>query len=438
MKEFKTATELNLAIKLASISIDAAQSYYEKQELKNIKTSKFNGRVVTASNIWSILGGLIGPQASGFIKNTFGITKALTLLAIIYSGGRRMATVVKDWIHNDPNKIESLPDPYEYIKREGVEYPGNKFKYKHKPDRSRVVGEDFYSDLNRDEPWYDEMQKQKTQEPLERSGIPANFGISPGFGAGDSRIKDESFYNSMKKYNFSEKLMKVFAQSGGSFKSETINKMEGPQLAPNSANWIDVDNWEQFLAQDPGGKWAATPSMNASFYDPSRTLGRNEAIRWDPAGYGKDFYQEKIGDRLNVAQERLEAFNEPEAQRQAAKIIFLNRQINLREKAGNITPNQAAQLRQMLVLLQEQNNPEVSEKIENLVRSAISGGFYTMPGQIDDIGIPENQIDWETIEDPMERNPEYQKVIDRSLGLMDRYRDKERYQNILGDSEYLE
>lgn len=437
MKKFKTATELNLAIKIASISIDAVNTYYEKQE-KNIKTSKFNGRVVTAANVWSLLSKLIGNHSTNFIQKTWGLGKALTILAIIYAGGRRMASIIKDLLNKDPYKIESLPDPYEYIKREGVEYPGNKFKYKHKPDRSRMVDQDFYSDLNRDEPWYDEVQQQKIQQNLGKSGFPIDLGISPGFSAGDSRITDESFYNSMKKYNFSKNLMKVVAQSGGSFVSETINKIEGPQLAPNSANWINVDNWEQFLAQDPEGKWAAAPSMNASFYDPSRTLGRDKAMRWDPLGYGKDFYQEKIGDRLNVSQQRLEAFNEPEAQRQAAKIIFLNRQINLREKAGRITPNEAAKLREMLIMLQQQNNPEIAKEIEHLIRSAISGGFYTMPEQIDDIGMPSYQIDWETIQDPMDINPEYQRMIDKSLQLMDKYRKKERYQNILGDSDYLE
>lgn len=438
MKSFKTTTDLNLAIKIASISIDAIKTYYEIDE-KEIKSSNFKGRVITSNNtVWNLLSGFLGDKTSNFLKGSLSIGKALALLSILYSGGKRMATFVTDLINKDPQKIQSLPDPYEYIKRgEDVEYPGNKFKNKHKPDKSRVVGKDFYSDLNRDENWYSDLENKKVKENLNQSGVPAQFGISPGFSVDNRRIKDEAFYDSMRKYNCSERLLKSFAQSAGSFKSETIDKIQGPQLSPNSANWINVNSWEQFLSQDPEGKWAATPSPDSSFYDPSRTLGRNEAMRWDPAGYGQDFYSEKIGDRLNVAKERLEQFNEPEAERQSAKIIFLNRQVNLREKTGNITPNQAAQLRHMLVLLQKQNNPEVASKIENLVRSAISGGFYTMPGQIDYSGIPEEQIDWETIENPMDSNEEYQKVLDRSLGLVDKYKENDRYQNILEDSEYL-
>ena len=432
MKKFKSVSELNLAIKMAAIAMDAVQA-----NEKEVKTSKFKGRVVTSSSVWSTLRGLIGNEAAGIVQKTLGYGGALAIIGIIYAGGRRIGSLIKDIINKDPKQLEFLPDPYEYIKREGVEYPGYKFKWKHKPDKSRQVAQDFYSELNRYKPWYEKAQEQKTQQILDQSGIPANYGIAPGFGVGDSRIKDTSFYDSMKKYNCSERLMKVFAQSRGIFKSETIDKLQGPKLAPNSQNWIDVNNWEQFLAQDPQGQWAAMPSADASFYDPSRTLGRDKPMRWDPAGYGKDFYQEKIGDRLEVAKERLEAFNEPEAQRQAAKIIFLNRQINLREEKGNITPNQAAQLRKMLVLLQEQNNPEVAEEIENLVRSAIAGGFYTMPGQSDYTGMPEEQINWDNRVDPIESNPEYRKVLDRSMGLFDQYRENERYQNILGDSEVL-
>jgi len=72
-----------------------------------------------------------------------------------------------------------------------------------------------------------------------------------------------------------------------------------------------------------------------------------------------------------------------------------------------------------------------------LVRSAIAGGFYTMPGQSDYTGMPEEQINWDNRVDPIESNPEYRKVLDRSMGLFDQYRENERYQNILGDSEVL-
>lgn len=450
----KNATELDLLIKVSKILDDAVLeksgvtasdlAVYEllpDEENKTV-TAAANPAGLTAETLEFItkeVAKRLGPSAGGRLGLLKRSPKFLNLVAKIGPYAligiilKRGFNKIEEWLGLDPDKRGNLPAPYEHIKDR------YKFDEVSDPSKSREVHPGFYEPEQTGEDWYKQLEQGKYLENLSQTGVPTGFGTAPGLVI-DSKNNDEfsSILEQLKKGNLPQYITsdtnkrEVTAQGAGSFTTETIQPIEGLSSSKFS-NFISPTSWEQFLSQG-AGQWAAAPSPDVAFYDPSGTLGRSKPIEIKPPGYGKDF---ATIDPLAYRKEMLKQFNVLEPQREAAKSVFYFNQINLLEGRGVISPEEANKLRFAIRQLTKTQDPQLASQIEFLINNAVKGEAYRLPGQKETAQtIPGEGIDWETRRDPLE-SEFHKRMLEKATGAMEEYKGNPLYQNIVQKSPLL-
>lgn len=438
---FNTATEFNLAMKIANIVDDAVKTKTGISASDLILSDMFYGRrkkIITAGIINTVKAEVQRLLASKAVNAASIPAKIAAMVAAIYGSyalGERMGDKVRQWLHIDTHG-ENMPDPYENISDR------RKFD-ENRADRSREVSPGWYEPEAKDS----YLDRIKMFNAGESSGIPANFGIAPGFSV-ETSPKKNNLAESIKQLQESNYLSasinnnkrEITAQSGN-FTSESIDPIQGVNLNSDVANWVQPTGFEQFLAESagpwrPGGvsSWAASPTPSSAFYDPSGSLGSNKPMEFRPPGAGQDF---AVVDPIAYNKGILEAFNQIEPQREAAKSIWRMRQINLLEQNGVISPQEAAKNKQMIIMAL-QTNPELGAQVDQIIQNNISGQAFAIPGESNlSSSIPEEQINWEyTGENPL-NNPMHRALMDKAMTAVDEYQKSPLYQNAVGQSEIL-
>lgn len=449
----KSATELDLLIKVSKIVDDAVlektgssasellvlELLEDDEEKKTVTAAATNPAGLTAETLEFItkeVAKRLGPNTANRLTRSIGflnLVKKIGPYALIGILGHRGYHKIKELLGLDPYKRGNLPAPYEHI-----EEP-YKFDEVSDPTKSRTVSPGFYEPEQTGEDWYKQLEQGKYLENLSQTGVPAGFGTAPGLVI-DSKNNDEfsSILDQLRRGNFPQNVAsnndkrQITAQGAGSFTTETIQPIEG--LSPSKfSSFISPTSWEQFLSQG-AGQWAAAPSPDVAFYDPSGTLGRTKPIEIKPPGYGKDF---ATIDPLAYRKEMLKQFNLLEPQREAAKSVFYFNQINLLEGRGVISPEEANKLRFAIKQLTESKDPNLASQIEFLINNAVKGEAYRLPGQTGVAQtIPGEGIDWETRKDPLE-NEFHKRMLERATGAMEEYKGTPLYQDIAQRSPLL-
>lgn len=421
---FKNLSELNLALRVAHIVEDAVNetigipaSTLVLAEIEKGRSKKvYSG--VDLSKIYQVLG---RSKSMGALK---GVGLAALLYAL-YAGGKRAGHKIREWLGRDPEKRGNLPDPYEHLDEP------YKYKENNKPDRSRQVSPGYYEPTQSTEKWYQDMEQNKKESRGRKTGIPADFGAAKGFSVGSRPLNQPNqFEETLKMRRKESKKQSDFqrtAQAAGSFSAESIDPIiGGDNLNSDIAGWVNPVRWEQFLSQG-AGQYAAAPSPDSAFFDPSGKLSGNKPMEFRPTAYGKDF---ATYDPIEIKKRRLEQFNTLEPERQAAKSIWRMRQINLLEQHGMIDAETAAKNRELIALAQQTLNPLLGDTVDQLIQENMGGEMFRIPNQeYTQTPLPSQSIDWNKRTNPID-NPLYKGIMDKALNAMNEYEESPLYQDI--------
>ena len=438
---FETATEMDLVIKLSNIFDDAILIKTGKTSIEHIlKEGNEKGREVVAANI-------IPPSLLRQIADR-GLTRGLALGKWgLYGIGalsayyilRRAINALKD--RGKAKKESNLPEILKGLDRKGT----YKFREQNQPSKYKQVSPGFYDPVATQENWYQQAEGQKFWDARQKHGVPAGFGIDPGFYL-HKPVEPSAFQNLTEQIRTSESDDERVVTAQG-FKDETIDPIKGQEgLNPNIAGWVNLNNWEQFLSQGAldtgkpwGAQWAAAPTPESAFFDPSGAMGRTKAMEWKPVGYGQEFYK-GTPDEADLAQfrkERLEAFTGPETYRQAVKAIYLTRLLDLREQEGLMTPDQAAQAREMISVVVQGHYPEKTDEVLNLIEQGLGEGIHEWAGTEGVDRLDQEQADWESIVNPLEESEKYQGRLEKAQELMRDYEEGPRHRRLTDSSLVL-
>ena len=434
---FKSATELNLAIKMAKIADDAVSFKTGTSSSDLILNEILDGRkkkTITAGRIDDIIQmaqGLIHQGKSG----SFVFLKIIGIAAMLYgslAAGKRIANLVRNQLGLDPYNKGNLPDPYE-----NIEEP-YKWKEELKPNKTREVYPGYYEPTSHEDQWRQDVEKRKFWDAGQKSGVPAQFGTSPGFYV-DKYAPNNQFSNALdklKEENYKQASEQEdgeikTAQSAGSFTTKNTEPMSD-NYTSSFKNFISPSNWEQFLSQG-AGEWAAAPSPEASFFDTSGALGRNRPMEWKPIGYGQESVQSSMEDMFDYKKSRFDALRGVDPSRRAARSIYLMRLVDVKEQQNVLDPNQAAILRNQIVQLQQEGSPETFEQVSNMIEQGIGGGAFSIPN-MQDPTTRQTSFDLEALKKDPLNNPMHQNLMDHISGSMSEYREEPLYQRTIQPS----
>jgi hypothetical protein len=431
---------------------DAMQAcWMEKMASENVRMKK------TAFN-WSSVMGAADRYGKGL-----GTAGAISLgLLGSYIGGQRLINYLQRKLGGDPLNRGNLPDAYEGIRRYGPR-SDYKFEGEDAPTQSRSVDQpDFYLEESNAEPWNQQSRFYNYWNANQQYGIPADFGIAPGFGVGGSpeNIEESPFYQQYRerlpRYRrpidpVEDSLPPEFkalsmmddapataknenenvrvAQAGGSFRSDTLDT---PNIEHNLKNFIFPNSSEQLLSQG-AGQWAFPSNPESSFYDPTHTMGRDRPMEWKPPGYGQDVaYMNPVEGRLR----RMQAFNAAEPQRLSFKQLWMQRQIEAAVKEGILTPEDAYKYLAILNMNVNQNpniSPELAGQVEGL--TGRGQNMPMLPSYLRQaIDVNPAEVNWYQQQDPW-ANTRRNRLIEQGLSTMNRFRNDPMYQSV--SQQYL-
>jgi len=391
------------------------------------------------------------------IGNVLNLRKPMGLALLLlggYVGGQRLMNYLRRKVGNDPLNRGNLPDAYEGIRRHGPR-GDYKFEGEDAPTQSRSVDQpDFYLEESNAEPWNQQSRVYNYWNANKQYGIPADFGIAPGFGVGGSptKIEESPFYQQYRErlpmyrrpeYKTEDTLPPEFralsmmddapataqskdenvrmAQAPGSFQSHAL---EHPQLDHNFASYVFPKSDEQLLSQG-AGQWAFPSNPESSFYDPTHTMGRDRPMEWKPPGYGQDVaYINPLEGRLR----RMKAYNTIQPQMLSFKKLWMQRQIEANVQAGIMTPEQAYMLLNSLNLEQIDLPPQIAEQMKEL--EAKGQNIPMLPSYLQQtIDINPAEVDWNKPQDPWS-NPRRNRLIEQGIRTMNQFRKDPMYKSV--------
>jgi len=453
---FKTASEYNLAIKMFQIIDDAVKEKTGSTVSDALLSEAIYGRkkkVVFAQNFAHN----IGQTISGIKKVVKFLLKSGKPVVIIpamvaaiygaYAGTSRIVNYVRELLGLDPNGKGNTPDPYENIE-EPYKFEDNK------ANRSREVRPGWYEPESSGQQWFQDTEKNKFWNAGEALGIPSQFGIEPGFMvSGPSKpskfndtIQELKTNNQLAMASNKEKLI-VTAQGVGNFTSESIAPIQNMKLNPDVAGWIQPQGFEQFMSQSVGpwrpegvGEWAASPSQQSAFYDPSGKLGRDKPVEWKPIGYGDNFLtpEESFAGKIPYMKEKYEAHRSLAPKQIAEGAVWQFRNIDLRQKEGKLTPEHAALMREMVTKSIQMNDPILAAQVEQAIQNADMSGAVSIPNTTSVDRMSPNLVSNEyMMQDPFQRHPEYQKNMENYMNAIGEYQESPLYQGAVQQSPEL-